>query len=409
MTGWRNFTIEEVVKEIIDHRGKTPTKLRGAWSDSGIPVLSAKNVKTGQLVHIEEIRFVDTALYNRWMPVKLSVGDTIVTSEAPIGEAYYLREETEYCLGQRLFALRPDPAIVEPRFLYYRIISRETQFHLQARASGSTVQGIRQAELRKVQLALPPLPIQRRIAAILGALDDKIEVNRRINRTLEAMAHALYKWWFVDFGPFQDGAFVESELGLIPEGWQAGILGDIATNVRVIVDPQQVDPETPYIGLADMPQCSITLDTWGVAVDSISAKSRMRKGQLLFGKLRPYFKKVGVTPLDGVCSTDILVIEPKEPEQYAQVLGQLIQQEFIDYTNSVSDGTRMPRVSWHMMKKYRVAIPDAQTTCRFNRTVKPWLDMIVCNIHETRSLVSTRDYLLPRLLSGEVAVGLDTY
>ncbi|MFL5800786.1 MAG: restriction endonuclease subunit S, partial [Roseiflexaceae bacterium] len=169
-------------------------------------------------------------------------------------------------------------------------------------------------------------------------------------------------------------------------------------------DPQEVARDTPYIGLADMPQGSIALDTWGMAGDSISGKRLMKKGQILFGKLRPYFKKVGVAPVDGVCSTDILVIVPKLPVCYSLVLCQLTQQDFIDYTTAVSDGTRMPRVSWQMMAKYPIVLPKVEVIERFNKIVEPWIHIIINNVFENRALAITRDYLLPRLLSGAISV-----
>jgi type I restriction enzyme S subunit len=258
--------------------------------------------------------------------------------------------------------------------------------------------------LRSLSVSIPPLPTQRRIAGILGALDDKIEVNRRINRTLEAMAGALYKHWFVDFGPFQDGEFAESELGLIPKGWRVGNLGQVARNEKIVVDPQDLDPDTPYIGLGDMPKGSITLDTWGMARDSTSTKFSVKRGQILFGKLRPYFKKVGIAPVDSVCSTDILVLSPKRPMHYGMVLSQLIQQEFIDYTEAVSGGTRMPRVNWKMMAKYPMALPDITIAQRFDEIVKPWVETIIKNVAENHTLAATRGYLLPSLLSGEISV-----
>ena len=257
---------------------------------------------------------------------------------------------------------------------------------------------------RQMTITLPPLPIQHRIAEILGRLDDKIEINRRINRTLEAMAQALYKHWFVDFEPTRDGQFVENEVGLVPKGWRAGTLGETAKNEKTLVDPQKVDPQTPYIGLADMPQGNIALDTWGIAGDSVSTKSQVKRGQILFGKLRPYFKKVGVVPVDGVCSTDILVVVPRQAEYFSMMLCLLTQQEFIHYTEAVSDGTRMPRVSWEMMAKYPMVLPDLAATSQFDEIVRPWLETITRNVVENRALAATRDYLLPRLLAGEVEV-----
>lgn len=314
-----------------------------------------------------------------------------------LGEAYYI-EEDFWPHNTTLFA--KDFHGNYPRFAYYLLGS----LNLSNRSAVSAVPGLNRNDLHRLPVSLPPLPTQRRIAQILGRLDDKIEVNRRINRTLEAMAQALFKHHFVEFGPYQNGPFVDSDLGPIPQGWKVGTLGQIARNIKNGIDPTTLNPTTPYIGLADMPQGSITLDTWGAAGESISEKNVMNKGQILFGKLRPYFKKVGVVPIDGVCSTDILVIEPKNKDFLGLVLCQLSDQDFIDYTTAVSSGTRMPRVSWNMMGKYQIALPPSEIAKRFSNKVQQWSEIIVHNTLESRKLAEIRDYLLPRLLSGEIEV-----
>ena len=207
------------------------------------------------------------------------------------------------------------------------------------------------------------------------------------------MAQALYKHWFVD-----------SESGEIPDGWQAGKLGDIAENVRVAADPRNIPSDTPYIGLEHMPRGSIALSEWGRAKDVTSNKSEFHRKQILFGKLRPYFKKVGVAPTDGVCSSDILVIQPRFQNSYGLVLCQLIQDDFISFTEMSSGGTKMPRISWEQMAQYPVAIPPENVMMQFNSQIESWVEIIISHVKENQTLTRTRDYLLPKLLSGEVEV-----
>lgn len=171
---------------------------------SGVPVLSAKNVKDGFFYRFEDLRYVNEELFHRWMPVKLASGDVVLTSEAPLGEVAYIVSDEPAVLGQRLFALRVNPSIADSRFLYYALQSPEGQHGLHARATGSTAQGIRQSELRKVEIDLPPLPEQEAIAEVLGALDDKIELNRKMNATLDELARTIFRSWFVDFDPVRE-------------------------------------------------------------------------------------------------------------------------------------------------------------------------------------------------------------
>jgi type I restriction enzyme S subunit len=258
--------------------------------------------------------------------------------------------------------------------------------------------------MTQVKLRIPPLPEQRAIAHILGTLDDKIELNRRMNETLEAMAQALFKSWFVDLEPFRDQGMEDSPLGPIPKGWRVGILGDIADNQHRGIHPKNIDPSTPYIGLEHMPRKCIGLSEWGHAKELESNKFRFKKGEFLFGKLRPYFHKVGVAPLDGVCSTDILVIAPKEPACFGFVLGHISSTEFVAYTDAGSTGTKMPRTNWQDMACYEIVIPPQPLAESFNEVICPLADKIIRNIHQSHTLASIRDTLLPKLLSGEIRV-----
>ncbi len=400
---WKTAPLGGILTKIIDHRGLTPKKLGGDFCTQGIPVISAKNIQNKQLQINSDIRYITKEMYDRWMPDKLEPSDVLLTSEGPLGEVAYLRE-SNFCLGQRLFALRADSKVLVPRFLFYVLCSQPVRQRLNSRATGTTAQGIRQSELLKVEIELPPLPEQRAIANILGTLDDKIELNRRMNQTLEAMAQALFKNWFVDFEPFREQGMQDSPLGKIPVGWEIGTLGDIAHNPRRSVQPNQIENDTAYIGLEHMPRHCITLAEWGKARDIQSNKFEFKQGEILFGKLRPYFHKVGIAPVDGVCSTDILVIVPKEQRWFGIVLCYVFSDEFVKYTDTTSSGTKMPRTNWDDMVRYKIVLPPEDVVKIFNRRIKPFVERIIMNILESRTLASIRDTLLPRLLSGEIRI-----
>ena len=263
---------------------------------------------------------------------------------------------------------------------------------------------------------------QRAIAHILGTLDDKIELNRRRNETLEAMARALFKSWFVDFDPvrakmegrdpnlpqhladlFPD-RLVDSELGEIPEGWTVRRLGEVAVQRRSGAKPGEIDPDTPYIALEHMPKRCIALSEWDTADGLASSKFRFEQGDILFGKLRPYFHKVGVAALDGVCSTDIVVVSPASPDWFGFVLFHTSSPEFVDYTDAVSTGTRMPRTKWTDMARFKIAMPNRELNKTFTGLVQPWVNRIASAIHESRTLAAQRDALLPKLISGEIRI-----
>lgn len=197
---------------------------------------------------------------------------------------------------------------------------------------------------------------------------------------------------------------VESELGEVPEGWRVGTIEDVADNPRRGVNPDEIEPETPYIGLEHMPRRSIALSDWGYADSLESNKFNFKRGEILFGKLRPYFHKVGVAPVDGVCSTDILVIAPKEPEWFAFVLGHVSSDDFVNHTNAGATGTKMPRTNWQDMARYEVVMPPKPVAEAFTQMTRPLIERINANIHTSRILTALRDALLPKLMSGEVGV-----
>ena len=308
---------------------------------------------------------------------------------------------------------------VDPRFFFYAL----SQFDFGKLAEGTALPYLTVEVLSALSLHLPPLSNQRAIAHILSTIDNKIELNRQMNETLEAIARAIFKSWFVDFDPVRakmegrlpagmdaatailfPSAFQDSPLGKIPGGWEVGTLGEIAKNVRQSVKASEIGSDELYIGLEHMPRRSITLSEWQTADGLGSNKYRFRKGEILFGKLRPYFHKVGVAPLDGVCSTDILVIQPIDSEWFGIVLGFVSSDEFIAYTNAYSAGTRMPRTNWKDMSRYEIVLPQVEVSQKYTEFIRPFIERIIENIHQSHTLSQIRDALLPKLLSGEIRV-----
>lgn len=246
-----------------------------------------------------------------------------------------------------------------PKFAYYLLRSLDFSVF----NSGSAQPMLNRNYIRSVVLHVPPRSIQDNIANLLSALDDKIALNRRINATLEAMAYALFQSWFVAFDPVHakiegcqpygmdavtaalfPAALADSPLGPIPQGWRVGTVGEIATTRREGVQPAAVTSSSRYIGLEHMPRGSIALGNTGKPEEVTSTKLRFEAWDILFGKLRPYFKKVGVPGFAGICSSDIAVVQPQAQHDFGVLLCVLASQDFIDYTERVSNGAKMPRV-----------------------------------------------------------------
>ena len=174
--GWRVEELDELLELIIDYRGKTPLKLGLDWSENGIPAISAKSIKNGKIVRRDAMNFGSEELYSVWMKDELEKGDVLLTSEAPLGEMYYFNDDTKYILSQRVFALRVNKKITS-EYLFHYLFSEKGQALLQARASGSTVEGIRQSELRKVEIIVPEKEILHKASKIFKTVFDKIFIN----------------------------------------------------------------------------------------------------------------------------------------------------------------------------------------------------------------------------------------
>ena len=325
-------------------------------------------------------------------------------------------------VNQHVAIIRPNPAMLWPRFLHYFLVSPTMQAHMLSLAgAGATRNALTKGMIESFEVQAPKdVDEQRAIAHILGTLDDKIELNRRMNATLEAMARALFKSWFVDFDPVRAKAegkdpslpqpladlfpdsFEDSELGEIPKGWRVGSLGDVAEHPRRSIQPSGIKPTTPYIALEHMPKRCIALAEWDAADGLESNKFEFKTGEILFGKLRPYFHKVGVAPLDGVCSTDIVVLTPRTQEWFGFVLGHVSSDAFVEHTNAGSTGTKMPRTSWGDMARYAVVIPPENVAKAFTSQIRDSVNHIIASIHASRTLAALRDTLLPKLVSGEL-------
>ena len=188
--GWRVDTIDNLVELIIDYRGKTPKKLGMDWSETGIPALSAKTIKRGKIVRRDAMNFGSEELYSVWMKDEIKKGDILLTSEAPLGELYYLNDDTKYILSQRLFALRVNSKITS-LYLFFYLYSKNGQHLLEARASGSTVQGIRQSELRRIEVIIPESNILEKASNIFESTQEKKFRNSKQIQILKKTRDAL--------------------------------------------------------------------------------------------------------------------------------------------------------------------------------------------------------------------------
>ncbi len=419
MGEWSTRTLEDSMAAIIDYRGKTPQKT--SW---GIPLVTAKVVKRGRIETPDE--FIAPDDYGSWMRRGMPIaGDVVMTTEAPLGEIAQLGTE-RIALAQRLITLRGKPDILDNTFLKFLMMSADVQDQLLARATGTTVLGIKQSELRKITLTLPTLPEQRTIAHILGTLDDKIELNRRMNETLEAMARALFKSWFVDFDPVRAKAegrdtglpkhiadlfpdsFEDSELGEIPKGWSLTPLPE-----AIEVNPTRQlckGSLAPYLDMSNMPTQGHSPDM--VIERAFGSGMRFINGDTLVARITPCLENGKTAYVDflkndqvGWGSTEYIVLRPKPPlpAEFAYCLAR--SEEFRDFAiQSMTGSSGRQRVPAESLSHFKMTTPSEKVAKLFGKLVQPIFAKTHAAHEESRSLASIRDTLLFKLISGELRI-----
>lgn len=434
--GWQVAPLEDCLESLIDYRGKSPTK-----SSTGIPVLSAKVVKTTGLIRPIE-QTIAPEYYPKWMTRGLpKPGDVVMTTEAPMGEVIQLDAETaRYALGQRIVCMRGKSGHLDNTFLRYLLTSPKQQDILASYATGTTVLGISQKALRSMPISFPAIEEQGRIGALLSALDDKIELNRRMNETLERQAQAIFRDWFVDFGPVRRKAARETDAvaimgGLTPDparaaqlaalfpnafgddglpvGWQHLHLSDIASQGKSSVNPQS-QPDTVFEHYS-LPAFDKGQEPSMDAGSTIkSNKTPVPAGAILLSKLNPETLRVWL-PNDHagavqIASTEFLVFIPKPGASRALLFALFRDPDFRTMMQGMVTGTSKShqRISPPALLAQEVIAADPSLFSAFTTLVEPMLERLLACRAESKSLAETRDYLLPRLMSGTVRVARES-
>jgi type I restriction enzyme, S subunit len=392
MNGKVTSTLSSVCTLVTDGTHDTPKTL-----SEGIPFIKAKQIADGYIDfdNCEYISYEDhLRVISRSKPER---GDTLFAHiGATLGAAAYVDTDIEFSI-KNVALFKPDPQKIDSHYLYYVILSDVFQNGIKNYRTGAAQPFVSLEILRNQSFTYhEDINTQRKIADVLSAYDDLIGVNTRRISILEQMTQSIYREWF--------GKVDEKSL---PEGWEQKTLGDIAQEIRRSIQPSEIDPETPYFGLEHLPRKSIALSEWGKAGDVKSTKLAFKQGEILFGKIRPYFHKVGVAPLDGVSSTDAIVIVPKKPEYFGITLSHVSSEDFVNHATQTSQGTKMPRANWDVLVKYPIHIPPEDILTKHNEFIRDIVDMIQNLLFANRNLRRTRDLLLPRLVSDEIELKLE--
>lgn len=399
---WKTYKLSEV-GEIIG--GGTPSTTKQEYYNGNISWITPRDLSNHNSMFISKGERSITELGLKNSSAKLMPkGSVLLTSRAPIG--YLAISENEVCTNQGFKSIAVNDKIADNKFIYY-LLKTNIDLLLQ-NATGSTFQEVSGNIIKNLEFNFPTLQEQQSIACILSAIDDKIENNLAINKTLEKMAMALYKHWFVDFGPFKDGKFVESELGLIPTGWEV-------KKITTLIDvkdgthdsPKRVEDGHFLITSKHMTGNSIDFSSaYKVSFEDfskINKRSLVEKGDILMTMIGTVgnFYFVNEEP-NYVIKNIGLFKTSKAPElqsYFYSYFKSKIGQEFI---KAQMTGSTQQYVTLNTLRNFDIIIPNKQTLTRFNQITNDYFETIMINTKENQTLTQLRDTLLPKLISGEV-------
>jgi len=335
---WRKAKLGEVASIV---GGGTPkTSIPEYWEPKELKWVTAKDVSecpTSKIYDTErKISFL--GLEKSSAKILPPLTTVLIARGATMGKVVMVAESM--AMNQSCYGIVPKKGY-DPRFLFYQMFSKFHQLRLMA--NGSVFDTVIGSGLSNLEVVVPSLPIQKRIADILGSLDDKIELNRRMNETLEQMAMALYKHWFVDFGPFQDGEFVETELGLIPKGWTIQQLSDLVTIQTSSVNPAK-NEERLFLHYSIPAYDERMLPVLEQGLEIKSNKYLIRKNSVLVSKLNPETYRIWTvyaesSQYERICSTEFIVYEPKKEIAWAFLNAYFRDESFKNEFRSHAAGT----------------------------------------------------------------------
>ena len=457
MSDWKEYKLEDALECLIDYRGKTPEK-----TISGIPLITAKIVKKGKIETPTE--FIAKENYKSWMVRGLpKVGDIVLTTEAPLGEVAQL-DNCNVALAQRIVTLRGKKDLLDNDFLLYLLQSDFIQHQLEARSSGSTVKGIKQSELRKIILKFPSLEKQKEIALKIKILDKKIQLNTQINQTLEQIAQALFKSWFVDFDPVRAKVQALSDGLSLEQAELAAMQAISGKTSEELTALSQTQPER-YAELAETAKafpCEIVevdgvevpkgweLSTIGKEVETVGGATPSTKEESFWnnGKIAwttPKDLSSATSPVlinterkitelglkkisSGLLPIGTVLLSSRAPIGYLALtkIPVAINQGYIaikcnktlsnfymlqwckenlEEIKSRASGTTFLEISKTTFRGVSVIVPEKNILIMFNKQCESIYEMVTNYTKENQHLEKVRDLLLPRLLKGEILNG----
>jgi type I restriction enzyme S subunit len=380
---WKEVRLGEISSKIGDGLHGTPK-----YDDEGpYYFINGNNLNCGKIIIKDDTKRVgkDEFVKNQ---KELNEQTILVSINGTIGNV--AKYNNELCILGKSTCYINVIKEVDKEFIYYVLTSANFKRNITNEATGTTIKNVSLKQMREYKFNIPcNISDQRRIASILSSLDRKIELNNKINADLEEMAQAIFKNWFVDFEPFKDGKFVDSELGMIPEGWKVGTLGELCNFKRGknLLTKNAIDEGVPVVAGGLEPSCYHNVANTGAPVITVSGSGANA------GFMRMYHVPVWASDcsfIDISCENFYFVY------CFLKVNSKLLKH--------AQTGAVQPHVKPSDIHDFELVIPDKKSIYDFQDKVKPFFDKIASIQKENSRLSLLRDTLLPRLMSGELEV-----
>jgi type I restriction enzyme S subunit len=406
---WKKYKLGELTEKIT--KGTTPSTVGGKFLPSGVNYIKSEAVGYDGRIDRSTFVYIDEVTHEKLKRSQLEEGDILFSmAGAFLGKTGMVSADMLPAnTNQANAIIRLKKNEVNPNFVHYFLRMPETVRYVNSMSSQSAQPNINLEEIGSLEINLPPLPEQEAIAEILSSLDDKIELNLQTNKTLEEMANALYKHWFVDFGPFKEGKFVESELGMIPEGWEVVKIGDY---VETLGGGTPSTTNEEYWANGDINWYSPTDLTKQKSLFSyytekkitdlglLKSSARLFPSYSLLMSSRATIGLITINTKEACSNQGFITLIPNKAFSLFQLHGWLLQN--MELIISKANGSTFKEISKSNFRELKIL--KAKNLDSYITNAKEIFNLIENNIEMNNSLKQTRDYILPKLISGEIRV-----
>ncbi len=407
---WNDFPqkpLPELLDFIVDNRGKTvPTVSQEEACE--IVLIATNCIRNENLYPVyEKVRYISKETYEKWFRAHPISGDIIFVNKGTPGRICFCPENIDFCIAQDMMAFRVNSSVLYNKYLLAVLRSREMQEQIRITSVGDTIPHFKKEFLKELTIPLPPMDVQQIIGDYYFKLSEKIELNKKINENLEQQALALFRHFFMDFTPYG---------GVAPSNWTEVSLDDVCTRITDGSHYSPADaPDSPY------PMYSVKdMETYGFNPSSCKHISeedfrKMQKGDcvpllndILVAKDGSYLKEIFICSeeKDEAILSSIAIFRPDINIIMPEILLYLLKQPSVrkDVGDNYVSGSALPRIVLKDFKKYRFMLPPMDEQLKIGAILHAIRMQTKANIDEIYCLLSTRDALLPRLMSGEIDV-----